>query len=64
MRRHRLPALLTGLAVAAPLLLLGSTATAAPHAAKPYDFDGDGHPDLVGGAPNLSGPVPSGGDGG
>jgi hypothetical protein len=63
-RRRRLSTLLTGLAVSAPLALLGSHAAAAPDEAKPYDFDGDGHPDLVVGAPNLSGAVPSGGAGG
>ncbi|MGI3779698.1 MAG: FG-GAP-like repeat-containing protein [Janthinobacterium lividum] len=53
MHRRRLPALLIPLVVATPLVLLGSPATAAPVAAKPYDFDGDGHPDLVVGAAGL-----------
>lgn len=64
MRRRRLSAVLVSLAAAAPLALLGSPATAAPDAVKPYDFDGDGYPDLVVGAPGLSGALPSGGPGG
>ncbi|MGI3784400.1 MAG: FG-GAP and VCBS repeat-containing protein, partial [Janthinobacterium lividum] len=53
MHRRGLPALLIPLVLAAPLALLESPATAAPVAAKPYDFDGDGHPDLVVGAAGL-----------
>ena len=42
------------LALAAPLLLTAAhAATAAPVAARPYDFDGDGFPDLVVSAPSL-----------
>ena len=44
-------AALAGLAV--PLALTAVPAHAAT-AAKPYDFDGDGHPDLVIGAPQLN----------
>jgi hypothetical protein len=41
-----------GLVLAAPLLLLAPPASAAS-VAKPYDFDGDGYPELVVGAPGL-----------
>ncbi|MGI3785662.1 MAG: FG-GAP and VCBS repeat-containing protein [Janthinobacterium lividum] len=51
--RRRLSALFIPLVVAAPMALLQSPATAAPVAAKPYDFNGDGHPDLVVGADSL-----------
>ena len=39
--------------LAAPLALWGGPASAAAKAATPYDFDGNGHPDLVVGAPFL-----------
>ena len=50
---RRLVTLSVGLVIAAPLALLGSTASAAPARAVPYDFNGDGRPDLVVGAPFL-----------
>ena len=53
MPRRRCIALGISLAVAVPLALLGSPASAAPGAAKPYDINGDGRPDLVAGAPFL-----------
>ena len=53
MRHRRVSALLVATAVSAPLALLGGPAAAAPVAAKPYDFNGDGHPDLVVGADSL-----------
>jgi hypothetical protein len=54
-RRHPL-AVVVSLALATPLLLLAPPATAAPvsKVAKPYDFDGDGFPELVVGAPGLT----------
>ena len=51
---RRTSAVLVSLALACPLLLLGGPpAAAAATPAKPYDFDGDGHPDQVVGAPEL-----------
>ena len=42
------------LVLSTPLLLLvPATSVAAARVAKPYDFDGDGFPELVVGAPNL-----------
>ena len=54
MSRRRSFALGISLAVLAPLAFAASPATAAPVAAKPYDFDGDGFPDLAVGAPYLT----------
>ncbi|HEY0215014.1 MAG TPA: FG-GAP and VCBS repeat-containing protein [Cellulomonas sp.] len=42
-----------GLALATPFLLLTPPASAAVKVAEPYDFDGDGFPELVVGAPQL-----------
>lgn len=53
MGRGRRVAWLGAVLVAAPLAL-GATPAQAASAAKPYDFDGDGYPELVAGAPNLS----------
>ena len=51
---RRLPAVLVSLALTAPLLLLAPPASAAPTVpAKPYDFDGDGFPELAIGVPAL-----------
>ena len=50
-RPHPLVAL-AALATAVPLLALAPSASAAT-VAKPYDFDGDGFPELVVGAPEL-----------
>jgi hypothetical protein len=55
--RHVLrPVTLAALAlgVAAPLALAGGPAVAAPPPAAPYDFDGNGRPELVVGAPGLT----------
>ena len=46
-------ALCLGLALGAPLALLGSPAVAAPSPGAPYDVDGNGFPDLVVGATGL-----------
>ena len=51
-RRHPLAAVL-GLALGTPLLLLAPPASAAG-VAQPYDFNGDGFPELVVGAPGLT----------
>ena len=53
MARGRAAAWLAALAVAAPLALVSAPAQAAT-AAKPYDFDGDGYPELVVGVPDLT----------
>ncbi len=52
---RRTAAAVVSLALASPLLLLGSPAVAAPVSpvAKPYDFNGDGFPEVVVGAPDL-----------
>ncbi|SER39546.1 FG-GAP-like repeat-containing protein [Microlunatus flavus] len=50
--RRRYISLVAAGALALPLAL-GSGAAQAATAAKPYDFDGDGFPELVAGAPNL-----------
>ena len=50
--RVRVATLLGAVGLGLPLVLVGTPAEAAS-AARPYDFDGDGHPDLVVGAPGL-----------
>ena len=51
---RRLPAVLVSVALTAPFLLLAPPASAAPAVpAKPYDFNGDGFPELAIGVPAL-----------
>ena len=51
--RHRPFAAVLSVALATPLLLLAPPASSAVQVAAPYDFDGDGFPELVVGAPDL-----------
>jgi hypothetical protein len=50
--QRRMVAAVTSLALALPMVLLSSPASARARA-KPYDFNGDGYPELVIGAPHL-----------